>query len=431
MPQRTTTPTTLSPADAEECARYASETCLRTGPPRLVGVELEWLVQDVRDRAFPVDESRLSAALQSVSTSSRLPLGSALSREPGGQVELSSLPAPSLARCVADVREDLRVLRDGLSAYGYTLAGLGIDPWRQPQRAMLHLPRYQAMERLFDSFSPAGRFMMGASASVQVSVDAGTAEPGPLGHRRRWLLAHLLGPVLVASFANSPMAAGRPTGWRSTRQAVWARLDPSRTLAAAAAPGTEPRTGWARYALDAAVMCVRGADGNGPWSLLPGMTFRQWIEGGADSAAGRPPTLDDFAYHLGTMFPPVRPQGYLELRMMDAQPGADGWVVPLALTAALFDDVQATHAAEDAVRQLTVPQGPLAPRNALWLRAARHGLTDPPLQRAALACFTAAVAALSRMGLPDLQAAVAEFADRYVARARCPADDLLVAAAAR
>ncbi|WP_328912271.1 MULTISPECIES: ergothioneine biosynthesis glutamate--cysteine ligase EgtA [unclassified Streptomyces] len=427
MPQRTTS-AMLSPADTADCARYAREKCLSTGPPRLVGVELEWLVQDARDRTLPVDEERLSAALEAVSPSSGLPRGSALSREPGGQVELSSAAAPSLTRCVADVREDLRVLRDGLTAYGYTLAGHGIDPWRPPRRALLHLPRYQAMESLFDSFTPAGRFMMGASASVQVCVDAGTAQPGPAHHLRRWRLAHLLGPVLVAAFANSPMAAGRPTGWRSTRQAIWARLDPSRTLAVAAA-GTDPRAGWARYALDAAVMCVRNADEGGAWSLLPGMTFRQWIEQGAQSPGGRPPTLDDFAYHLGTMFPPVRPQGYLELRMIDAQPGADGWVVPLAVTTALFEDVLATQAAEDAVGQLAVPEGPLAPRNALWLRAARYGLTDPRLHRAALTCFTAAGAALSRMGAPDLQAAVAEFTDTYVARARCPADDLLVTAA--
>ncbi len=28
--------------------------CLKTGPPRKVGVELEWLVRDVRDPALPV-----------------------------------------------------------------------------------------------------------------------------------------------------------------------------------------------------------------------------------------------------------------------------------------------------------------------------------------------------------------------------------------
>jgi len=32
---------------------------------------------------------------------------------------------------------------------------------------------------------------------------------------RRWRLAHMLGPILVAAFANSPWQAGRPTGLRA------------------------------------------------------------------------------------------------------------------------------------------------------------------------------------------------------------------------
>lgn len=61
--------------------------------------------------------------------------------------------------------------------------------------------------------------MMCTSASVQVCVDAGYEEPGPLGHGRRWWLAHQLGAVLVAAFAHSPWPgdgarAGAPRGSR-------------------------------------------------------------------------------------------------------------------------------------------------------------------------------------------------------------------------
>lgn len=108
--------------------------------------------------------------------------------------------------------------------------------------------------------------MMCGSVSVHVCVDAGYKEGEPLGHvRRRWP-AHHLGAVLLASFANSPMAEKRLTGRRST-------------------------------------------------------------------------------------FPPVRPRGHLELRVIDAQPGGDGWIVPLAVTAALFDDREATETACRAVRR--------------------------------------------------------------------------------
>ena len=73
--------------------------------------------------------------------------------------------------------------------------------------------------------------MMGSTASVQVCVDAGRESGGSTGFRFRWRLLHALGPVLVAAFANSPLRAGRATGWKSTRQSVWARLDPGRTRA--------------------------------------------------------------------------------------------------------------------------------------------------------------------------------------------------------
>jgi glutamate--cysteine ligase len=61
-----------------------------------------------------------------------------------------------------------------------------------------------------------------------------------------------------------------------------------------------------------------------------------------------------------------------------------------------------------------------------WLRAARQGPSDAEIARASRACFEAADAALSRSGTPArIRDAVAAFADRYVLRDRCPADDRL------
>jgi glutamate--cysteine ligase len=48
------------------------------------------------------------------------------------------------------------------------------------------------------------------------------------------------------------------------------------------------------------------------------------------------------------------------------------------------------------------------------------------LREAAVTCFAAAAEALPRLGATaEVREAVAEFTDRYVARGRCPADDLL------
>ena len=389
--------------------------CFKTGPPRRIGVELEWLIHDLRDPALAVASPRLSAA---VTTLRALPLHSALTFEPGGQLELSSPPADSLTDCISLASADLDLVRTSLRDHGLALSGHGHEPWHRPRRVLTD-PRYCAMEAYFDRSGTAGRSMMCSSASVQVCLDAGHEEPGPLGFGRRWRLAHVLGAVLVAAFANSPLSLGQPTGWRSTRQAVWAAIDPGRT--AAPTDGTDPRAAWTSYVLDAPVMCIR--DDDGPWAVPEGLTMRRWIRSGAP----RPPTAEDLEYHLTTLFPPVRPRGHLELRMIDAQRGDHGWVVPLAVTAALFDDPEAAEIVYRSVKPLDEIAGSApAPRNPLWRAAARDGLRDPDLHAAALVCFSAAQEALVRLSAPPaVRAAVAAFTDRYVLRGRCPADDVL------
>jgi glutamate--cysteine ligase len=148
----------------------------------------------------------------------------------------------------------------------------------------------------------------------------------------------------------------------------------------------------------------------------------------------RTPTSDDLAYHLSTLFPPVRPRGYLELRMIDAQPG-NGWIVPLAVTTALLHDEKAADAALAATEPLLAKRHPTSsPRSTTgdppmtgdpWLRAARLGPSDPLIAQASRECFGAAREALDRMGVPDdITAGVDAFIETYVSRDRCPADDL-------
>ena len=136
---------------------------------------------------------------------------------------------------------------------------------------------------------------------------------------------------------------------------------------------------------------------------------------GLAARRGEPrPTADDLTYHLSTLFPPVRPRGHLEYRVIDAQPG-DGWIVPTAVVTALLDDPAASQAAMAATALLC------GTPDELWLRAARCGLGDPQLAAAARKCFAAADAALGRLGAPAaVRDAVTAFADRYVRAAGAP-----------
>jgi len=202
-------------------------------------------------------------------------------------------------------------------------------------------------------------------------------------------------------------------------------MDPGRTRPPVlnGRSGGDPRVAWAEYALDARVMCVRSV-GSDDWSAPPGLTMRDWVRGGVLEGGQhlRAPTIEDLTYHLSTLFPPVRPRGHFELRMIDAQPG-DGWVVPAAVTSALLSDQAAGEAATAAVEPLwaAARTGPDP-----WLIAARHGPDDSLLARASRACFAAARAALARQGTPPgILAAVDAFIDQYVSKDLCPADDLL------
>jgi glutamate--cysteine ligase len=411
--------------------------CFKTGPPERVGVELEWLVRDRRDPALPVQAEQVAATLAEFEpkhpASDRdareqapilvrhlafpsLPSGASLTVEPGGQLELSSAPAATLGELLEVTGRDLTALRNAAAAVGLELCGYGLDPLRPPRR-VLDLPRYAAMEEFFDREGPWGRQMMCGTASVQVCVDAGEDGAGGSGYRSRWRLLHAIGPVLVAAFANSPLRRGKPTGWRSARQQVWANMDPGRTRAPA--ENGDPRDAWTAYALDAELMCVREPESQ-DWTAPPGVTFRDWLRGGPPDL--RRPTPEDLDYHLSTLFPPVRPHGHMELRMIDAQPG-DGWIVPAAVVTALADDVRAADAAMAAVEPLW-DQAPDAQEP--WLRAARSGPADPGISRASRQCFEAAEVALGRSGTPaPIRQAVADFTERYVLKDRCPADDQL------
>jgi glutamate--cysteine ligase len=375
-------------SDVEDFARQ----CFSGPGGSQVGIELEFLVFDRATPGRHVSIDRITEALPS------LPGGSRVTFEPGGQFELSG-PAASLPAAVAAIAADVDLASAALREAGLALAGIGLDPVRPAER-QLRLPRYDAMAAFLGV--PYGPLMMCSTASIQVNLDLGE-QPSV-----RWERAHLLGPVLTAIFANSPLSQGKAWGWMSGRQAVWENLDPTRTAPVPAAG--DPAEAWARYLLDARVMLL-GEDGDGVRRPVEnGSTFRDLL-----AAPGRPPSLADLAYHATTLFPPVRPRGWLEIRYLDAQHPAN-WPVCVAVTHALVTDERAGRAAEEAAR----------PYRHEWSRAARCGLADPLLRRAADACLDAALAALPRLGAPPgLVGQVAAFADRHVTPGRSPAADLL------
>ena len=386
----------LTPDDVR---RFVDERVFTPRWDAKVGIELEWVTR--AGGSTPATPDVILGVLPDT-----LPGGSKITFEPGGQLELSGPPHTGIAAACHAMAADLHAVRTALAPTGIELAPVGLDPLG-PRAHVIDAPRYRAMEHYFDAHWPEGRTMMRNTASIQVNLDIGRE----LEIEMRWKRAHDLGPVLAAAFANSPLDAyGSPTGWRSTRLAVWQAIDPERTDSAFVA-GLDARSSWTRYTLDAPVMMIRGDDG-ACTPLDVRLPFDAWIANGHELGW---PTIEDFELHLTTLFPPVRPRGWLEFRMIDALPDR-WWPVAVAVATTLLDDAEAADTA--------APRGGVDPR--LLDRRARDGLTDPALAPPPHACFTAVLEALPRLGTDDdTIAATAAFCDRYVARGRSPADDVL------
>ncbi|MEV4711418.1 ergothioneine biosynthesis glutamate--cysteine ligase EgtA [Micromonospora sp. NPDC049374] len=374
--------------DRAAAARHLARICFKTGPPTLTGVELEWTVHDAVDPVRPVDAARLRTALgpygpttlDPTSPALRLLQGSAITVEPGGQLEISTPPRACVAALIEATQSDVAQATRLLDAAGLTLGRSGIDPHRHP-RPVIDTPRYRAMRQVFDRRGPDGRTMMYSTAGLQICLDAGQPDQLPV----RWQLVHAVGPSLLAAFATAARHAGHDTGWASARMGAWWRIDPARTAPVwtPARADPDPVAAWTAYVLAAPLLCVRG---DGPdWTAPPDVTFADWIDG----ALHRPPRVDDLEYHVSTLFPPVRPRGYLEIRYLDAQPGR-GWILPLAVLSALLSGPDTIVEAMEVT----------APAADGWHRAARYGLRDATLARAAAGLLDLARTALPRLELP-------------------------------
>jgi glutamate--cysteine ligase len=393
----TTRPAESEMADSAAAAQYIADGCLTDGPLGRIGLELEAHCFDPLDPYRRPSWDEITAVQELLPP---LPHGSAVTVEPGGAVELSGPPEDGIVAAIAAMNADQVVLQKAFSNAGLGLVFLGADPLR-PSRRVNPGARYRAMEQFFAAShsGEAGAAMMTSTASVQVNVDAGPQS----GWAARVRLAHALGPTMIAIAANSPMLGGEFTGWVSTRQRVWGAMDSARCGPVLGASGEDPGTDWARYALKAPVMLVNNPEAVAVTEWVP---FTDWADGRV-LLGNRRPTVADLEYHLTTLFPPVRPRQWLEIRYLDTLPDAL-WAAVVFTMVTLLDDPVAADLAAEAVEPVATA----------WDTAARLGLRDRRLCAAANRC----VAIAAERAPAELTDAVQRLVDN-VEQGRCPGDD--------
>ena len=173
-----------------------------------VGVEQELIIRDVRTGGTAAPD-RLRRVLADN------PYAEHVSFEPGGQLELSLPPAASAVDAAAGLRAAVESVRADAAASGIQLLDDAVDHRTEVPRR-LSSPRYDALERHFDSIGPAGRAMMRRTALTQVCLDWWPGDAGLEQYR----VLQLAGPWLAAAYARSTgPGRGSPPGWRSTRTA--------------------------------------------------------------------------------------------------------------------------------------------------------------------------------------------------------------------
>ncbi|HUO38432.1 MAG TPA: ergothioneine biosynthesis glutamate--cysteine ligase EgtA [Mycobacterium sp.] len=378
-------------------AEHIVANCLADSSLGAVGIELEAHCFDLGNPNRRPNWSELCEVIESLPP---LPGGSLVTVEPGGAVELSGPPLPGAVAAIAALTTDRAVVSEAFAAAGLALVLLGADPLRPPRRVNPGA-RYGAMEQHFAAAGTgaAGAAMMTSTASVQVNLDSGPAD----GWAERVRRAHALGPTMIAIAGNSPLLGGEFSGWRSTRQRVWGQLDTARCGPVLGASGVDPASDWARYALRAPVMLVHDPDPVPVTSYVP---FADWVEGRV-CLAERRPTVADLDYHLTTLFPPVRPRRWLEIRYLDSVSDAL-WPAVVFTLVTLMDDADAA----DVVDEISEPVA------TCWDTAARVGLADRWLHAAATRCVSIA----AERAPASLQGAMRRLAD-IVAQGGCPGDE--------
>lgn len=262
-----------------------------------------------------------------------LPTGGRITLEPGGQVEYSSPPFDSAEEALEDVEGVEGLLRCEGERVGLMIVSEGFNRWfgGGAPELIVEKPRYLLMDRHFQKIGPFGRQMMRQTCATQINLDFGSGQTAVA----RWHTANMIAPALNALFANSPYTLD-DIFYRSYRYQIWRRTDPSRAGYTVGEQDADPVAPYLRFALDASVIMIALSDEECCAPAGP-MSFRSWMNGERANLHGYP-DLHDWELHLTTLFPHVRPRGFLELRSIDGLPAPARRAAVILATSLLYNE---------------------------------------------------------------------------------------------
>lgn len=262
--------------------------------------------------------------------------GSAITLEPGSQLEFSTPPRPGAVEVDADVRAFVKEFRAATSGLDVALTGIGLNPFSATQEVELGpKPRYAIMT---DYLSQRGRLaldMMRRTCSVHVTFDY-RDEADVVDMQR---VAFAVTPVVVAMFANSPLEKLVPNGFKTFRWEVWQHTDPDRC---GLLPGVfDHGFDFERYVSEVLRLPLIFTLRDGVYRAANGRPASDWLEGKTElfpGTEGLQPERADLEWAINQSFRDVRLRRYLECRAADFPPTAM-LSAPVALwTGLLYDE---------------------------------------------------------------------------------------------
>jgi len=317
--------------------------------------------------------------------------GASITLEPGGQVELSGAPLPTVHDTCAEFTTHYRELHAVAEPLGLAYIATGFHPFAtRDEIDWMPKGRYVVMREYLPTRGKLALDMMTRTCTVQANFDFGSEAEA----RWRLKVAMSLAAPIAALFANAPYKEGRHEGVRSQRSAVWEAVDPD-------------RCGYLDFILDGSFSYERYAD----WALDVPMffvkrdrgyiahhgTFRDYMAKGFedDQHVHQWATTDDLKLHFNTLFPEARLNPFIEVRSPDSVGSRFLCALP-ALTKGLLYDEAAGREALALVDGLDM-QG----FHDLWVECRTAGMTSPRVRAMGLRLLELSRQALDAMDVRD------------------------------
>jgi len=344
--------------------------------------------------------------------------GDRITMEPGGQLELSGGALLTATDCAAALDAHVREVAEAARPLGIRFIGTGARPFGAlDDVAWLPKRRYVVMRDYFPRHGRDSRLahqMMKLTATVQANFDFASEDDAVDKIRT----AYGVTSIVTALFAASPIAFGRPSGFKSYRAAIWLETDAERCglLPFVFKPDFRFRD-YVAWALDVPMFFVVR---DGDYRPANKMTFRRFMTEGWQ---GLRATIADWEVHLSTLFPEVRLKRYIEVR------GADAGPMPMArglgaLWRGLLEDPEARRAAYALVADHAFEEREAVrrevPRSALAARLGRRSVRELAVELCKIAA-----AGLARLPAVSSDSLLLAPLLAYAEAGRTPADDFI------